>query len=369
MSGFATIADTGSPLRLVQVGAGRMGMRWLKAILDSPDVELAGLVDLNTSAATEALDAVGASGILVGTSLREVAKAVGADAVVNVTVPLAHHPVTTEALFSGLPVLCEKPLAPTVSQALSLAAASEASGQLLMVSQSRRYFPPVDEFRERISTLGELGVATTEFFRPIRVGGFREEMDHVLLVDMAIHAFDLARHLLDQDPVAVYCEEFNPAWSWFKGAAAASAIFEMSDRTRYVYTGNWCSDGFQTSWNGVWRVSGERGTATWDGDNRLGIDRVDSDAGADVEDHDPGLPWSDVIGGPLAEFLGALRTGATPYGEVRSNVMSLAMVEAAVLSAETRQRVLLADVLDSARAAAISDEATPQVKDLLERQL
>ena len=367
MSNFATLADAGSPLRLLQVGAGNMGMRWLRAILDSPDVELAGLVDLDTDAANEALEAVGAAGIPVGTRLSEVASSAEAHAVVNVTVPQAHHPVTTEALFAGLPVLSEKPLAPTVSQGLSLAAASEASGQLLMVSQSRRYFPPVDRFRERIATLGELGVVTTEFFRPIRVGGFREEMEHVLLVDMAIHAFDLARHLLGQDPVAVYCEEFNPRWSWFKGAAGASAIFEMRNSTRYVYTGNWSSDGFKTSWNGQWRVSAERGTGTWDGENRIGIDIVGSNAGTSVEDDEHGLPWPDVIGGPLAEFVHALRTGTTPYGEVHRNLMSLAMVEAAVSSAETRQRVLLSDVLDAARKEAISHEQKPQVREILER--
>lgn len=32
----------------------------------------------------------------------------GAHALVNVTVPAAHHPVNVEAMFAGLPVLCEK---------------------------------------------------------------------------------------------------------------------------------------------------------------------------------------------------------------------------------------------------------------------
>lgn len=44
------------------------------------------------------------------------------------------------------------------------------------------------------------------------------------LVDIAIHQFDAVRFLLNQDPVSVYCEEFNPSWGWYGGAAAATAL-------------------------------------------------------------------------------------------------------------------------------------------------
>ena len=52
-------------------------------------------------------------------------------------------------------------------------------------------------------------------------GGFREEMDSPLLVDMAIHTFDAARYVTGGDPVSVLCTEFNPPWSWYRGAASA----------------------------------------------------------------------------------------------------------------------------------------------------
>jgi len=40
------------------------------------------------------------------------------------------------------------------------------------------------------------------------------------------------------------------------------------------------------------------------------------------------------VAGGLAESITALRTGVTPSGEVRSNIISLAMAEAAARSAE-----------------------------------
>ncbi|MET1051832.1 MAG: Gfo/Idh/MocA family oxidoreductase [Mycetocola sp.] len=367
---FPTLPGT-DPIRVVQVGAGGMGRAWIRLLAASPDVELVGLVDLNLDAATSALAEAGLTGVEVGTSVTAVASATGAQAVVNVTIPAAHHPVNVEALFAGLPVLCEKPVAPTVAQGLSLAASAEVSGQLLMISQSRRYYATLAAFKEQVASLGDVGIVTTDFFKAPHFGGFREEMDSVLLVDMAIHQFDAVRYLLDRDPVSVYCEEFNPSWSWFAGDAAATAVFEFDGGARYVYTGSWCADGLETSWNGSWRVNAAGGSAIWDGEGDPVTERVASaatDAGAtDVVAGDAASAGdAEEIGGALAEFVHALRTGTVPSGEVHSNVYSLAMVEAAVLSSASGAKVQIADVLDAAYADAIAAERRPDVLAALE---
>ncbi|HEY3572191.1 MAG TPA: Gfo/Idh/MocA family oxidoreductase [Arthrobacter sp.] len=380
MSRFATLPDSSTPVRVVQVGAGGMGRAWLRLLGGSADVELAGVVDLNPQAARDALTELGLGSVPVGTSLTELAGTVGAQAVVNVTVPAAHHPVNVEAHFLGLPVLCEKPAAPTVAEALSLAAVAEATGQLLMISQSRRYFRTLAAFQRQADRLGEIGVLTCDFFKAPHFGGFREEMEHVLLVDMAIHAFDAARYLLGQNPVSVYCEEFNPGWSWYAGHAAATAVFEMDGGTRFVYTGSWCADGLETSWNGSWRINGANGTAVWDGVLAPVAELV---AGADLED-DGGLAGSassvpgsvvgdadasaggpEEIAGALAEFVRSLRTGEVPSGEIHANVLSLAMVEAAVESSQTGQKVLIRDVLDDAHRHALAVESVPAAREVV----
>lgn len=335
-----------SALRVVVVGAGSMGRAWLAAVAAAPGVQLAGVVDLDLAAAR----AAAGPGVPVGTDVVELARATGAEAVINVTVPAAHHPVTTAALFAGLPVLGEKPVADTVAQALSLAAASEVTGKLFMVSQSRRWNPQLFRLREMVARLGTIGTVTTEFFRAPHFGGFREEMAYPLLVDMAIHQFDAVRYLLGAEPVSVYCESYNPAWSWFAGDAAATAIFEMSTGARYVYTGSWCAPGPETSWNGSWRVSGSAGTAFWDGDGEPAGPAVASTSELSG------------ISGALTVFVEALRTGRTPSGEVHENVLSLAMVEAAIRSSRTGAPVRLADVLAGARRAAVRDETHEQVK-------
>lgn len=349
------------PVRLVQVGAGAMGRSWLQVIADSDQVKLVGLVDLNEEAAREAADAAGLTGVAVAGSLEQLLDRIDPQAVLNVTVPAAHASVSTTALLHGLPVLCEKPLAESVSAGLSMIAAAELSGQLLMVSQSRRYWRNLSAFRRQIACLGSVGTLTCDFFKAPHFGGFRDEMKYPLLIDMAIHQFDLARDLLGSEPVAVYCDSYNPSWSWYHGDAAAQVCFEFAGGSRFSFTGSWCSPGLETSWNGSWRVSGQGGTAVWDGDHQpTAADGDGQTIAATVEDEPK------QIAGSLAEFVGAVRTGALPSGEAHSNVLSLAMVEAAIRSAEESRRMLIAEVVSDAHAAAVDTEKQPEIRAVLE---
>lgn len=346
------------PLPVVLVGAGNMGRNWIRTVGSSPDARVVGIVDLDLELAArvareEALD------VALGSSVSEVAARSGAVAVVNVTVPAAHRPVNEEALFAGLPVLCEKPIAPTLVDALQQAALAEVAGGLLMVSQSRRFFTELTRLRAVADRLGRVGAITTEFYKAPHFGGFRDRMEQPLLVDMAIHQFDMARYLLRADPVTVSCSSWNPAWSWYDGDASATATFAFDDGARYTFTGSWCAPGRETSWNGSWRVSAEHGTAVWDGDGAPEADGIDTlpDVPAGPEE----------IAGSLAEFVRCLRSGETPQSEIHRNIPSLAMVEAAVLSAETGERVDIPRLLEQRYAEAVRTERRADVRERLEQ--
>ncbi|MFI7062089.1 Gfo/Idh/MocA family protein [Kribbella sp. NPDC050124] len=340
------------PLRLLQVGAGGMGRAWLRTIADNPDVDLVGLVDLDVDVARKAADEHGYGAVPVAASLGELADA--ADAVIDVTVPVAHPKVSVEALQRGLPVLCEKPLAETVRECLGMVAASEVSGKLLMVSQSRRYFQAGNAFGRQLAELGRIGSLSCEFFKAPHFSGFRERMAEPLLVDMAIHQFDLSRKLIGSEPVSVYCESYNPDWSWFDGNAAANAVFTFADGTRFAFTGSWCAPGLETSWNGRWRASAAGGTATWDGDNPPVAELESGEALPSALLDEP-----EQIAGSLAEFVDAVRESTVPQSEVHSNVVSVAMVEAAVRSASLGTPVQIADVITDAYAEALATVQDP----------
>jgi len=145
------------------------------------------------------------------------------------------------------------------------------------------------------------------------------------------------------DPVSVYCEEFNPEWSWYGGASSATALFEMTGGLRYTYRGSWSSEGRDTSWEADWRAVGPNGTAVWDGHGTPSAGIVSGTEGF-TRQSDPveGLVRHDAppgIAGALADFLNALETGGAPMGECHDNIKSLAMVFAAIESSATGQRV------------------------------
>ncbi len=326
------------------VGAGGMGRAWGNNLKSHPDVEVAGWVDIRPGAAQEAADKLELSALHAGDDLGKALAEVRPDFVVDVTIPEAHRDVTLQALAAGVPMLGEKPMADSMERAREMVAASEKSGKLYMVSQSRRYDARIQAYRALIQEqAGSLGILNSDFYIGAHFGGFRDEMASVLLLDMAIHTLDQARYLSGADPVSVYCEEFNPGWSWYKGDASANALFEMTGGLRYTYRGSWCSEGKNTSWEGEWRAVGSKGTAVWDGAGVLSADVVTKPGGFFSETEPRSVEVSgDVpggIAGSLRDFLNALQTGATPMGECHDNIKSLAMVFAAIESSASGRRV------------------------------
>jgi len=335
--------------KAIVVGCGGMGQAWIRNLQSNARAEIVGLVDLRQDVAKEIAESNGLDTARVFAGVGEAIDACDADFVVDVTVPEAHCPVTLNALGAGLPVIGEKPMAESMESARKMVAASEKSGKLYMVSQSRRYHVGHASCRQFIKSgvIGPVSTVNCDFYIGAHFGGFRDNMPSPLILDMAIHHFDLCRFLIDADPVAVYAHEFNPKGSWYSGDVAASVIFEMSDGIVFTYRGSWCAEGHPTSWNGDWRIIGDRGTVLMEKDRpaeahavidmqQQGFHRdVAPSTAQDVEIN------GDGIAGSLNEFLDWLDNGATPQGECHDNIKSLAMVHAAIESSGKKQRQVI----------------------------
>ncbi len=334
-------------MRALLVGAGGMGRTWAKNLAEHGEVELAGWVDVIPGQVETASEMVGLSPMPF-TNLNQAISDVKPDFIVDVTIPEAHEEVTLTALRNGIPIIGEKPMTVSMESAKRMVHASEASNTLYMVSQSRRYDGRQAAFKELVKKCGKLGIINADFYIGAHFGGFRDAMDHVLILDMAIHTFDQAREISGLNPVSVYAEEFNPEWSWYRHGSSANCLFDMEGGSKFNYRGSWCSEGLHSSWEGEWRVVGEHGTAKWNGHEAVHAEIVTATAGFHSEFESLSFEPFNVkagIAGSLEDFLNALKTGQSPRGECHDNILSLAMVFGAIESAKRGCRVTIDEML------------------------
>jgi predicted dehydrogenase len=336
-----------APVRALLVGCGGISRTWLGAVQGMADVEVVGLVDIVEENARARAEEFSLARVPLGTDLARALEDTAPDVVFNCTIPEAHLEVTLEALAHGCHVLGEKPLADSMANARRMVAAAEEAGKIFAVIQNRRYDPHVRRVRHLIESgaVGPLTTVNADFYVGAHFGGFRDHMKHVLLLDMAIHTFDAARLITGADPVSVYCYEWNPRGSWYDHDASAVAVFEMTGGIVYTYRGSWCSEGLHTSWEADWRIVGQQGTILWNGGEAIeaGVahetDALIWDAEAvGVPAFDPGEKVG-AHAGVIREFVRCVQTGETPETVCTDNIKSLAMVFAAIESAEQRRAV------------------------------
>lgn len=335
-------------LKAVLVGCGNMSRAWLRAACELADLEMVGLVDLDPTMAEKRAGDFELPVSIIYPSLDDALRDTKPDIVFDVTIPDAHDKVTTAALRAGCHVLGEKPMSVDLPRARTMVAEAEKAGRLYAVIQNRRYEPNIQRVRQLLTggAVGQAEEIHSDFFLAPHFGGFRDQMPYPLLVDMAIHTFDAARYISGADPVAVYCHSFNPARSWYAGDASAVAIFEMTGGLTYCYRGSWCAEGCHTSWNSQWRIVASNGSIVWDGDENIAAERVDSTediAGKKYERIPVDVPNVEVEhtghAGLIREFVQCVQDGTKPQTICTDNIKSLAMVLAAVESAETGKRI------------------------------
>jgi predicted dehydrogenase len=334
-------------LRAALVGCGAMSRAWLDAAAKIDDLEIVGLADLDPARARGRAEEFALPEAAIAATVEELLET-RPDILFDVVVPAARHRVVAAGLGAGCHVLSEKPMAETLVEARDLVARAKAAGRLHAVVQNRRYLASVRRIARfvRAGSIGEVAAVHADFFLAPHFGGFREEMDHVLLLDMAIHGFDAMRCMTGLDAVGVYCREWNPKNSWYRHGASAAAIFDCDNGAVFTYRGSWCAQGLGTGWECAWRIIGDKGTLVWDGRDSL---RAEIGGGPRKGLFDdvtklpiPPLDPADGVDGHLgviSGFVHAVRAGTEPETVGHDNIRSLSMALGAIASADAGRRI------------------------------
>ena len=158
-----------TPLRIAVVGAGMIGQAHIGVVRANPACVLSAIADPSPAASALARAADGTDVPLYAT-LDELIARDKPDAVVLATPNALHLPQALQCIAAGLPVLLEKPIAPTVAEAEQLVAAVAASHARLLIGHHRAHSPIMASARQVVQA-GRLGrvvgvLGSALFFKP-----------------------------------------------------------------------------------------------------------------------------------------------------------------------------------------------------------
>lgn len=114
-----------NPMRVGLLGCGNISGQYIETARIHPEIEVVACADLNPEAAEAQSRAYG---VAKASSPADLVRDPGIDLVVNLTPPAVHAEVTLEAISQGKHVFTEKPLAPTLELADSIAKAAAEAG-------------------------------------------------------------------------------------------------------------------------------------------------------------------------------------------------------------------------------------------------
>jgi predicted dehydrogenase len=173
-----------TPLRIGVVGVGHLGKEHARILSTLPDVELVGVADANADQAKAIAQRCSTKAFFDYQSLIPLL-----DAAVIVTPTIHHHAVASAFLRRGIPLLVEKPLAPTLAAAEKLVDLANLAGVVLQTGHIERFNPAFEDLKHR--------PLRPRFIMGQRLGTFSgRSADIGAVLDLMIHDLDLTLALV-----------------------------------------------------------------------------------------------------------------------------------------------------------------------------
>jgi predicted dehydrogenase len=197
-----------------------------------------------------------------------------------VTPPATHLELVGAAAARGIPIVCQKPVAPSWAEAVEVVETAERAGVPLVIHENFRFMPWFAEAK-RLLDAGAVGQPLNISFR-LRPGDgqgpdaylarqpYFQTMPRLLIHETGIHLVDVFRFLLGEiTGVFARLRRLNPR---INGEDAGYVIFDFASGAAGLFDGNRlvehpAADTRMT--NGVMLLEGTGGTIRLDGYGRL----------------------------------------------------------------------------------------------------
>ncbi len=184
-------------------------------------------------------------------------------------------------------------------------------------------------------------------------GAFRYDIPHTLLVEGAVHHFDMMRNLSGGDCGTIAGWEWNRPWSSFQGDCCAMYVMDMTNGVKAAYEGSCLGAAEQNSWHQeYYRAECEEGAVAIGSDGVTRIHRHTVGTGMRIEDVQTVVPEYDGHQWQINEFLDWLDGGPAPDTCLEHNIKSVAMVFAAIEASQTGTAVDVEKMVEPVVSAA-----------------
>jgi len=220
--------------RAAVIGLGLISQVHIKALEDT-GVKITAVCDIKPGRAKAMAEQLNCAYF---TCYETMLSAEGFDALHNCLPHYLHAPVSIAALKKGINVICEKPMATTVSDAEAMIAAANHSGAKLEVIFQNRYNPATTAIKEALNS-GALGKIEGGW---LQVTWYRDEAYYTqndwrglwategggALINQSIHTFDLMNYFLG-DPTSVSASIANRTRPYAEIEDVAEGIITYRD--------------------------------------------------------------------------------------------------------------------------------------------
>ncbi len=178
-------------VRVAVIGVGELGSRHARLYSELDTAELIGVADIASDRCRHISEQYGVRGV---TDFKELIADVQA---ASVAVPTVEHEGITMALLdAGVHVLVEKPIAPTVDEALRMTTLAREKNLRLAVGHTERYNPGVEAVLAQVKD--------PRFIDVHRLGSFSpRSLDIDVVLDLMIHDLEGVRALVGREVVSV----------------------------------------------------------------------------------------------------------------------------------------------------------------------
>lgn len=250
-----------------------------------------------------------------------------------------HGPLVRMSVDAGKAILCQKPLAPTLTEAEELVAFAEGRVRM-MVNENRRFAPPFQRIAEWADD-NRLGQLRQCHMIMHRAGFLKDETGvrpavkraprmadepRLLIAETLIHQIDVLRMLLGQLRIiaarTAYTEPDMP------GETLATLMMEMAAGAPVILSGSFVAPGFGTAVSDRLEIIGSRSSVILNG-----TDLESRGAFQARESFDAAAVYQACFNAAAQTFATALLNGTPFPEEARGNLETLRLVENAYQAA------------------------------------